>query len=164
MTQSRGLGRLLGEHLRSRPELVAAASDLQIKISGCPNGCGRHHIAGIGFQGSTRRLGDKVVPQYLVLVGGGVDERGARFGRVAARIPARRMTDALDRLLALYEVERSDGETATAFFGRVGLDRVKEVLSDFADLTPENAQPPDFVDLGEDREYRVETKEGECAV
>lgn len=164
VTQSRGLGRLLGEHLRSRPDLVAAASDLQIKISGCPNGCGRHHIAGIGFQGSTRRLGDKVVPQYLVLVGGGVDESGARFGRVAARIPARRMTDALDRLLALYEVERSEGETATAFFGRVGLDRVKEVLADFADLTPENARPGDFVDLGEDREYRVETKEGECAV
>ena len=164
VTQSRGLGRALGDHLRAHPELVAAASDLQIKISGCPNGCGRHHIAGIGFQGSTRRLGNKVVPQYLVLVGGGVDERGARFGRVAARIPARRMTDALDRLLALYEVERSDGETATAFFGRVALDRVREVLADFADLTPENARPTDFVDLGEDREYRVETKEGECAV
>ena len=163
VTQSRGLGRLLGEHLRSRPDLVAAASDLQIKISGCPNGCGRHHIAGIGFQGSTRRLGDRVVPQYLVLVGGGVDEEGGRFGRVAARIPARRMTDALDRLLALYEVERAEGETATAFFGRVGLDRVQEVLADFADLTPEGALPTDFVDLGEDHEYRVETKEGECA-
>ena len=164
VTQSRGLGRLLGEHLRSRPDLVAAASDLQIKISGCPNGCGRHHIAGIGFQGSTRRLGDKVVPQYLVLVGGGVDEQGARFGRVAGRIPARRMTDALDRLLALYEVERSEGETATSFFGRVGLDRVKEVLADFADLTPDTATTDDFVDLGEDREFRLETKEGECAV
>jgi sulfite reductase (NADPH) hemoprotein beta-component len=163
VTQSRGLGRLLGEHLRSRPDLVAAASDLQIKISGCPNGCGRHHIAGIGFQGSTRRLGDRVVPQYLVLVGGGVDEEGGRFGRVAARIPARRMTDALDRLLALFEVERAEGETATAFFGRVGLDRVQEVLADFADLTPEGALPTDFVDLGEDHEYRVETKEGECA-
>ena len=46
-------------------------------------------------------------------------------------------TAALDRLLALYEVERSDGETATAFFGRVGLDRVQEVLADVADLTPE---------------------------
>jgi hypothetical protein len=73
------------------------------------------------------------------------------------------MTDALERLIALYQVERSDGETATAFFGRVHLDRVKEVLSGFADLTPETAQPTDFVDLGEDREYRVETKEGECA-
>jgi sulfite reductase (NADPH) hemoprotein beta-component len=40
VTQSRGLGDLLGSFLRSRPDLVAAATDLQIKISGCPNGCG----------------------------------------------------------------------------------------------------------------------------
>ena len=77
VTQSRGLGRLLGDHLRARPDLVAAAEDLQIKISGCPNGCGQHHIAGLGFQGSVRRLGARVVPQYFVMVGGGVDDEGA---------------------------------------------------------------------------------------
>ena len=75
MTQSRGLGRLLGEHLRARPELVAAAPGLDIKISGCPNGCGQHHIAGIGFQGSVRKVGGRAVPQYFVMVGGGVDGR-----------------------------------------------------------------------------------------
>ena len=47
VTQSRGLGKFLGDHLREHPELVAKAPDLQIKISGCPNGCGRHHIAGL---------------------------------------------------------------------------------------------------------------------
>src|SRR5262249_17877714 len=52
VTQSRGLGRLLESHLRERPELVAAADGARIKISGCPNGCGQHHIATIGFQGS----------------------------------------------------------------------------------------------------------------
>ena len=57
VTQSRGLGDLLGSFLRSRPDLVAAATDLQIKISGCPNGCGLHHIAGIGFQGGMRKVG-----------------------------------------------------------------------------------------------------------
>jgi len=164
VTQSRGLGRLLGDHLRSRPDLVAAAPDLQIKISGCPNGCGRHHIAGIGFQGSTRRLGDRVIPQYLVMVGGAVDDRGAQFGRVAARIPARRMTDAIDRLLELYRVERSEGETATAFFRRVEVARVRERLLDLEGITTEDAQPTDYIDLGEDAQYRMETKEGECAV
>ena len=142
---------------------MAAAPDLQIKISGCPNGCGRHHIAGIGFQGSTRRLGDRVIPQYLVMVGGAVDDRGARFGKVAARIPARRMTDAIDRLVDLYRAERSDLETATAFFGRVDVARVRELLLDLEGITESNAQPMDFVDLGEDAEYRMETKEGECA-
>ena len=164
VTQSRGLGRTLGDHLRSRPDLVAAAPDVQIKISGCPNGCGRHHIAGIGFQGSTRKLGDRVVPQYLVLVGGGLEGDDARFGKVAARIPARRVVTALERLIALYQADGAPGESATAFFRRVGGDRAHAVLADLEQITPEDAMPADFVDLGETAEYVVDTKSGECAV
>ena len=59
VTQSRGLGRLLEDHLRARPDLIAAADGARIKISGCPNGCGQHHIATIGFQGSVRRIGSR---------------------------------------------------------------------------------------------------------
>ncbi len=77
VTQSRGLGRLLEDHLRARPDLIAAADGARIKISGCPNGCGLHHIATIGFQGSVRRLGSRAVPQYFVMVGGGAHDRGA---------------------------------------------------------------------------------------
>lgn len=164
VTQSRGLGRFLGDHLRERPDLVAAAPDVQIKMSGCPNGCGRHHVAGIGFQGSTRRVGEKVVPQYLVMVGGGTDAKGTRFGKTVARIPARRTRDAVERLIGLYQAERSEGETATAFFGRVDLARARQVLADLEPLTAEDAVPADYVDLGESAEYRMETKEGECAV
>ena len=91
VTQSRGLGRLLEEHLRARPDLVAAADGARIKISGCPNGCGQHHIATIGFQGSVRRVGGRAVPQYFVMVGGGVDERRRAVRRLAAKVPARRI-------------------------------------------------------------------------
>ena len=77
VTQSRGLGRLLEDQLRARPDLIAAADGARIKISGCPNGCGLHHIATIGFQGSVRRLGSRAVPQYFVMVGGGAHDRGA---------------------------------------------------------------------------------------
>jgi sulfite reductase (NADPH) hemoprotein beta-component len=163
VTQSRGLGRLLGDHLRARPDLVAAAEDLQIKISGCPNGCGRHHVAGIGFQGSVRRLGTRVVPQYFVMVGGGVDGERASFGRIAAKIPARRMTEAVERLIAVYETDARPGETATAFFRRVDLARVKAAVSDLEQLTADDAVPADFVDLGELTEFKVEAMEGECS-
>src|SRR6185503_15293761 len=124
VTQSRGLGKLLEEHLRAHPELVAAADGARIKISGCPNGCGQHHIATIGFQGSVRRLGSKAVPQYFVIVGGGTTEEGASFARTAAKIPARRIPETIDRLLAFYQRERTDGESAPSFFQRVPLDRV----------------------------------------
>jgi sulfite reductase (NADPH) hemoprotein beta-component len=164
VTQSRGLGRVLGDHLRARPALVATAPDLKIKISGCPNGCGQHHIAGLGFQGSVRKLGDKAVPQYFVMVGGAVDDAGARFGRLAAKIPVRRLPEALDRLLALYVAQRSADERATAFFQRVELARVKAALTDLERLTPEDAVPADFVDFDEEAEFKPEVMDGECAV
>jgi sulfite reductase (NADPH) hemoprotein beta-component len=163
VTQSRGLGRLLGDHLRARPDLVSAAEDLQIKISGCPNGCGRHHVAGLGFQGSVRRLGSRVVPQYFVMVGGGVDDAGASFGRIAAKIPARRMSEAVERLIGVYQADARPGETATEFFRRVELARVREAVADLERLTPEDAGPADFVDLGELTEFKVEAMEGECS-
>jgi sulfite reductase (NADPH) hemoprotein beta-component len=163
VTQSRGLGRLLGEHLQGRPELTRSAEDLQIKISGCPNGCGQHHVAGIGFQGSVRRLGGKVVPQYFVMVGGGLGEDGARFGRLAAKIPVRRVAEALERLLAHYRAEHREGESAMAFFGRLEVAGVKTLLADLEKITPEDALPEDYVDLAEEHQYKMEVQEGECA-
>src|SRR5262249_10581641 len=91
VTQSRGLGRVLDDHLRARADLIRAADGMHIKISGCPNGCGQHHIATLGFQGSVRRVGGKAVPQYFVMVGGGASDPDASFARLAAKVPARRM-------------------------------------------------------------------------
>ncbi|HEV7501187.1 MAG TPA: nitrite/sulfite reductase, partial [Vicinamibacteria bacterium] len=130
VTQSRGLGRQLGETLRARPDLTAAAPDLVIKISGCPNGCGQHHVAGIGFQGSVRKVDGKALPQYFLSVGGGMDESGAHLGRLAAKGPVRRIDEAVERLIGLYRAERDADETATAFFRRVDLGRVKQTIAE----------------------------------
>src|SRR5436309_2994969 len=163
VTQSRGLGRLLEDHLRARPDLIEAADGARIKISGCPNGCGLHHIATIGFQGSVRRLGSRSVPQYFVMVGGGAHDRGASFGRLAAKIPARRIPQAVERLIDLYADDRKAGETATAYFGRVELDLVKNELADLERLQPGDAVPADFMDLGEATEFTPEVMDGECS-
>ena len=163
VTQSRGLGRLLEDHLRARPDLIDAADGMRIKISGCPNGCGQHHIATLGFQGSVRRVGDKAVPQYFVMVGGGATDEAATFGRLAAKIPARRMPQVVERLIALYQREREDGEEATDFFRRVEVATVAAALQDLQRLTAEDAVPLDYVDLGETSEFAPEVMEGECS-
>jgi sulfite reductase (NADPH) hemoprotein beta-component len=110
VTQSRGLGRLLGDHLRARADTAESVGAGDIKISGCPNGCGLHHVAAIGFQGSIRKLGARAVPQYFVMAGGGADPEGAAFGRIVAKVPARRCPEAVDRLVALYREERQPDE------------------------------------------------------
>ena len=163
VTQSRGLGRLLGDTLRGRPDLVAKADGAVIKISGCPNGCGQHHIATLGFQGSVRRIGGKAVPQYFVMVGGGTTAAGASFARTAAKIPARRIPEAVERLITFYDAQKREGESAPAFFQRIDVPHVKELLQDLEQLTPETATADDFVDLAETGEFTPEVMEGECS-
>jgi len=149
VTQSRGLARLLGDTLEARPDIVARARTLSIKISGCPNSCGQHHVAGLGFQGGMRKVGGKAVAQYIVYVGGGIGPDGARFARMVTKIPVRRLPIALDRLTALYAASKLEGETADAYFARVELDTVRATLVGLDVLTPEDATADDFLDLDE---------------
>jgi sulfite reductase (NADPH) hemoprotein beta-component len=163
VTQSRGLGQLLAEQLRERHDLVASVPGLDIKISGCPNGCGQHHIAGIGFQGSLRKVDGRPAPHYFVLVGGGTRDGITTFGRHAATIPARRCGEAVERLVHLYLAGRSPAESPLAFFRRVEIDAVKGALAGLDRFQPGDASPADFIDLGEEAEYRPEMQEGECS-
>ena len=163
VTQSRGLARALTDALRDAPELVEAASEVGIKISGCPNGCGQHHIATIGFQGSVRKVGGRAVPQYFVLVGGRVGEERVEFGRLAAKIPARRISDAVLRLVRLFRTDCSPGERAFDFFARVEVDRVRGVLADLERIDPELLEPEHYVDIGDEAEFVPEVLEGECS-
>jgi sulfite reductase beta subunit-like hemoprotein len=163
VTQSRGLGKTLEDHIRANPGLVDRAPRVDVKVSGCPNGCGQHHIAGIGFQGSLRKVGDRPVPQYFVMVGGGVSNASARFGKVVAKIPARRCATALDRLLELYASDRRADESAEDYFQRADVVRIKALLTDLEQMTPETATSDDFIDLAESHAFKPETMEGECA-
>jgi sulfite reductase (NADPH) hemoprotein beta-component len=164
VTQSRGLGRELTEHLSARPDLVDLVPSGRIKISGCPNGCGQHHIASIGFQGSVRKMAGRAVPQYFVLVGGGCTDEGlAHFGKVVSKVPVHRLSDALDRLLALYREHRQGGEELGAFFRRVPASMATEALKDLAQLLPNEATDQDFIDLAETHAFTPEVMDGECS-
>ena len=164
VTQSRGLGRELTEHLSAHPELVDLVPRGDIKISGCPNGCGQHHIAAIGFQGSVRKLAGKAVPQYFVMVGGGSTDEGARFGKVISKVPVHRLTTALDRLLGLYRDHRASAEESLGdFFRRVPPAMATEALKDLAELLPGQTTDEDYIDLGEHTTFNPEVMEGECA-
>jgi sulfite reductase (NADPH) hemoprotein beta-component len=163
VTQSRGLGRLLTEYLREQDSIVEAVPGLNIKISGCPNGCGQHHVAGIGFQGSLRKVGGRPAPHYFVMVGGGTADGITTFGRHAATIPARRADQAIRVLVQLFRDQAAPGEAALPFFRRVELPVVKAALRDLEGLSPDQATPDDFVDLAEDTAFDPSIQEGECS-
>lgn len=160
VTASRGLGAQLTALLDRRPDLVHAARGVDVKVSGCPHGCGQHYIAGIGFQGGMRKIAGRPAPQYLVYAGGAILADRAEFGRLIGKVPARRAGATLERLLDFYIAE---GATGPAFWAQVPLDRLRAVIADLEKLPDAEAIEEDFVDLGETRAFEVQSGDGECA-
>lgn len=113
VTYSHRLALELTRQLAERPD-VALADDLRdvtIKISGCPNSCGQHHIATIGLYGAARKVGERQVPFYQLLLGGRTHDGEVTFARPIMRIPARQVPEAIFRLVDAYRSERRDGES-----------------------------------------------------
>ena len=162
VTSSRSVARAITERLDAEGLGAhgSVGSTTLVKVSGCPHSCGQHHIADLGFHGGAKTIGGVTVPVYQLHLGGAVDARGARFGRQVVKLIARRVPEAVVRLLRLYEAERTEGETPAAFFERLDGKRVVAVLGDLVTASPEAI---DSTDVGEEKGFLVETGQGECA-
>lgn len=161
ITSSRAVARAITERLIAEDlGRHGAVADTTIKISGCQHSCGQHHIADLGFHGGAKTVDGKAVPIYQLHLGGGVDENGARFGRQVVKLIARRVPEAVVRMMRLFEAERTEGETPAAFFTRVDPKRIVAILGDVVTAPPTDAE---VADVGEDQGFLVHSGEGECA-
>src|SRR5690606_26703440 len=139
---------------------------VHIKVSGCPNGCGQHHIGTIGFYGASLKVGERQVPAYIPHIGGRGEGGEVAFGRrLKARLPAKRVPEAVERWLRMYEAEREPDEGFEAYALRVGNERFEAEVRDLA-LPPEFSLETmqEFIDWNRTSPYEVIRGEGECAL
>ncbi|MDG1065019.1 MAG: nitrite/sulfite reductase [Luminiphilus sp.] len=96
---------------------------LEVKISGCMNACGHHHIAHIGILGVEK----KGQPWYQITLGGR-DQQGASLGkRLGPAVPHDDVLPLIKRLINTYLSERQQGEYFVGFVDRIGVDYLKEI-------------------------------------
>ena len=162
VTRSRELSTAISGVLQNAA-LPDGARELDVKISGCPNSCGQHHVAAFGFHGTMRRVEGRAVPEYQLHLGGGIDGGGATFGRQVVKVPAKRVPQAVLRLLELYRHEKRDNEKPLAFFRRVDAQVVKQAVADLASFDAATAPDGDWLDHGDDAPFKVAIGQGECA-
>lgn len=158
ITRSLTLADVLSRELDgySDPEI----QKLRIKISGCPNSCGHHHIADIGFYGNVRKVGEQQAPYYQLLLGGRVNADGVRFARQIMSVPARPIPAILRELLAFYQADRQLAEAFSAWVSRTPDKAIKERLLPLAEVTA--ATEDLFVDWGDTETYSLKLGRGEC--
>jgi sulfite reductase beta subunit-like hemoprotein len=165
ITSSMGLNEAIQERIESIGIEDELTRQINIKMSGCPNGCGQHHIGNIGFYGASLKVGGRTMPAYIPHLGGNPRE-GVVFGtRLKSRLPAKRVPDAVERWLGYYQDDRNDGETFNEFVERVGTKEFEERVKDLAMPAEFNLDTMlEFVDWSRSDPYKVERGEGECAV
>jgi sulfite reductase (ferredoxin) len=102
-------------HLDRRDLNLDDLGDVNIRISGCPNGCANHWNADLGFFGKVRRIEGRPIPTYNV-VGGGRDPGGrVRLAERAGWVHARDLPRFLGRVLEHYAAFTSTTDGSTAF-------------------------------------------------
>jgi sulfite reductase beta subunit-like hemoprotein len=166
ITSSMGLNRAIKERVEAMEISDELTRRIHVKMSGCPNGCSQHHIANIGFYGASLKVGDRQMPAYIPHIGGNYEGGEVVFGtRLKSRLPAKRVPEAVERWIRLYEAERSEGEEFNPFAERVGAARFEETVKDLtmpAEFSLETMQQ--FIDWQRSSPYKVVRGEGECAI
>jgi sulfite reductase (ferredoxin) len=166
ITSSMGLNEAVQERIESMGITDELTRTLSVKVSGCPNGCGQHHVAGIGFTGASIKVGDHTIPAYIPLVGGVFEGGEVKFGtRLKLRLPSKRVPDAVERWISHYESNRQDGEEWNAFVERVGTSELEGLVKDLSmpvDFGLETMN--EFIDWNRNVPFEVIRGEGECAV
>jgi sulfite reductase beta subunit-like hemoprotein len=163
ITSSRGLALAIGEIFRNGHTHLADEAGIRIKISGCPNSCGHHHIAGIGFSGGSKEFHGSQVPTYQVFLGASLNLDGTSYARSTVKVPAKNAPALVGRLLDLYRAERREGEKFDGFVQRIGLPRIREAVKDLTDLPAPADAPNAYIDWGGSQPFQVKTGVGECA-
>ncbi len=166
ISSSRGLAAELRTRLAERSfQLDQAVQDLHIKISGCFNSCGQHHVADIGFYGVNRNIKGYQVPHFQVVLGGQWEENGGSYGLPIVAIPSKRIPDAVDRIADFYLRMRQKDERFSRFVQRIGKAQIRQVLDDLTQNPPDHEADPSFyTDWADAREYSTgDIGKGECA-
>jgi sulfite reductase (ferredoxin) len=161
-----GLNQAVQERIESMAITDELTRRLNIKISGCPNGCGQHHVASIGFTGASIKVGEHTIPAYIPHVGGVFEGGEVQFGtRLKLRLPSKRVPDAIERWIEQYQASRNDGEEWNEYLQRVGAAELEAAVKDLSmpvDFGLETMNT--FIDWNRDVPFEVIRGEGECAV
>jgi len=164
LTSSIGLGEALVNTFSQQLADDEDLGDLRIHISGCPNSCAQHHIAGLGLHGVAKKINGVLVPHYQLHLGGRVNATCSKVGKAAIKIPSKRIPEAVMEVIRLFREQRVEGETFPAFVDRFGWQAISTRLAVFTSLPPPDQASDLYLDYKSDRPFDLEDLgPGECA-
>ena len=173
ITSSMGLAKAVKEEMSGWNGLLQdeGVRKIRIKMSGCPNGCGLHHIANIGFHGAAvKGPGGSQIPAYELFLGGNYGGNRIEDSRIGSRIPkikvpAKVVPKVVEKIASYYKENRREQEPFNDFLDRVGVAELTAVAAGAQEIAETAEAGSDlYFDWERTNIYKLERGEGECMV
>jgi len=137
--------------------------ETHVRISGCHNSCGQHHIGDFGLHALAKKINGKSAPHYQFHVGGD-GRRPDALGVTGPIVPARLAQPALKKLIGAYAQARVKTESVRQWVERIGEDGLQALLQEFTADGYDAQNVSLLLDVGSDeRFFPPVTATGECA-
>ncbi|MCF6242442.1 MAG: sulfurtransferase TusA family protein [Bacteroidales bacterium] len=138
-------------------------ADFNINISGCPNSCGCHQTADLGFFGRVIKKGGEMMPAYSIVAGGVLEDGKTKIAEKITEIPAKDVPEFVKEFLSKYKTVKSKYKTFNEYLQDSGKEDILKISSQFKPKAIEES-PEYYFDWGAHEKFSVlKGQKAECS-
>jgi sulfite reductase (ferredoxin) len=161
---SKGALTATAERLKNSDLDLNRIADFRLNLSGCPNTCGQHMLADLGFFGNVGRKEQQMFPAYMVVAGAEIGEGNARLARQIDRVSARDLPEFVEEVLKLWLVKKDSYSSFTAYVDGDGTQEIRAIADRFRKIPEFNEDKSYYYDWGAKESFSLVGKGvGECS-
>jgi len=161
---SRGALTAIYKKLNNQQITLDDIKGLSIHISGCPNACGQHFAAQLGFFGRVLHKEGRAYPAYTVLLGADLTPGKTKLAEKAGTIPSRDLPEFIVRVINDYLEQSKDTSDFHLYLEQGGSERIKSLCNEFKDIPAFTEDRNYYYDWdAEDVFSTIELGQGECS-
>ncbi len=159
----RGASPMIAEKLLNSDLDLDKLDDVRLHISGCPNTCGRHHSADLGFFGKVMRVDGEMLPAYFIMAGGQVSDGGTVYAEKVSEICAKHMPDFVYDLFERYLSKIENYSSFHEYVSNGGRADIAELAGNYKELPTLAANKDYFYDWGAAEQFSLlKGQKAEC--
>ncbi len=138
--------------------------DFRLNFSGCPNTCGQHMLADLGFYGNVGRKGEQMFPAYAVVAGAEIGEGKARLARQIDRVSARDLPEFVHEVLKLWIGKKDDYPSFATYVDGAGTQEIRDIAGRFRQIPDYSEDKKYYFDWGAEESFSLVSRGvGECS-
>jgi sulfite reductase (ferredoxin) len=152
------------ERLKNSTLDLNQIEDFRLNLSGCPNTCGQHMLADLGFFGNVGRNGQHMFPAYMVVAGAEIGAGKARLARQIDRVSARDLPEFVHEVLKLWILRKNDYPSFAGYIDGEGTQEIREIAGRFREIPAYSEDQSYYYDWGANEPFSLVGRGvGECS-